>query len=146
MVGILAAAIGLGLSQLTGNPRYDGMASVVIGCILALTAALLAYESKALLIGEAADPELVAAIHAMVEGRDGVTSVGEVLTVHSAPDQITAMLSVDFEDNISARDVERLVCEIEQECEERYPIVRRLFIRPRSAVDQCRSDESAALI
>jgi hypothetical protein len=66
--------------------------------------------------------------------------------VHSAPDQITAMLSVDFEDHISARDVERLVCDIERECEERYPIVKRLFIRPRSAADQCRSDESAALI
>ena len=146
MVGILAAAIGLGLSQVTGDPRYDGMASIVIGCILGLTAALLAYESKALLIGEAADPELVAAIHEMVERRDGVTSVGEVLTVHSAPDQITAMLSVDFEDHISARDVERLVCDIERECEEKYPIVRRLFIRPRSAADQCRSDETAALI
>ena len=146
MVGILAAAIGLGLSQITGDPRYDGMASIVIGCILGLTAALLAYESKALLIGEAADPELVAAIHEMVECREGVTSVGEVLTVHSAPDQITAMLSVDFEDHISARDVERLVCDIERECEERYPIVKRLFIRPRSAADQCRSDESAALI
>jgi cation diffusion facilitator family transporter len=146
MIGILAAAIGLGVSQLTGDPRYDGMASIVIGLILALTASLLAYESKALLIGEAADPELVMAIHQMVETRDGVTSVGEVLTVHSAPDQITAMLSVDFEDHISARDVERLVCDIERECEERYPIVRRLFIRPRSAADICRNDEAAGII
>jgi cation diffusion facilitator family transporter len=146
MVGILAAAIGLGISQLTGDPRYDGMASIVIGCILGVTAALLAYESKALLIGEAADPELVTAIHDMVERRDGVTSVGEVLTVHSAPDQITAMLSVDFEDHISARDVERLVCDLERECEERFPIIRRLFIRPRSVADQCRTDEGPALI
>ncbi len=146
MVGIIAAAVGLGISQITGDPRYDGMASIVIGCILGFTAALLAYESKALLIGEAADPELVTAIHEMVEGRDGVTSVGEVLTVHSAPDQITAMLSVDFEDHISARDVERLVCDIERECEERFPIVRRLYIRPRSAADLCRTDEGAALI
>jgi len=137
MIGIVAAAVGLGVSQWTGDPRYDGMASIVIGAILALTAALLAYESKALLIGEAADPELVAAIHQMVQDREGVTAVGEILTVHSAPDQITAMLSVDFEDQISARDVERLVCDIEKECEERYPIVRRLFIRPRSAADLC---------
>ena len=136
MVGILAAAVGLGISQLTGDPRYDGMASIVIGGILAATAALLAYESKALLIGEAADPEMVAAIHALVEGKDGVASVGEVLTVHSAPDEITAMLSVDFEDRLSARDVERLVCEIEQECEHLFPLVRRLYIRPRSMADR----------
>ena len=146
MAGIIAAAIGLFLSQQTGDPFYDGAASVVIGVILGLTAMLLAFESKALLIGEAANPELIAALHEMVLGRKGVTAVGQVLTVHSAPDQITAMLSVDFEDHISARDVERLVCDIERECEERYPIVKRLFIRPRSAADQCRSDESAALI
>lgn len=137
MVGIVAAAVGLGLSQYSGDPRWDGVASLVIGGILAFTAFVLAYESKALLIGEAADPELVAAIHAMVEGKEGVTSVGEVMTVHSAPDQVTAMLSVDFEDHIYARDVERLVCEIEKECEQRFPVVRRLFIRPRSAADLC---------
>ena len=63
-----------------------------------------------------------------------MTGVGEILTVHSAPDQVMAMLSVDFDDAISARDVERLVCEIEQEAEARYPIVRRLYIRPQSGV------------
>src|SRR4051812_33233794 len=69
MAGIIAAAIGLSLSQLTGDPFYDGAASVVIGVILGFTAMLLAYESKALLIGEAADPELVAALHEMVQAR-----------------------------------------------------------------------------
>ncbi len=132
MAGILVAAIGLGISQLTGDPRFDGMASIVIGLILAVTAFVLAYESKALLIGEAADPELVTALRALVTARTGVTKVGEVLTVHSSPDQITAMLSVDFDDSISARQVERLVCEIEQEVARSYPLVRRLYIRPRS--------------
>jgi cation diffusion facilitator family transporter len=135
MAGIIAAAVGLMLSQLTKDPFYDGAASVVIGAILAVTAFLLAYESKALLIGEAADPELVAALHDMVESRKGVTAVGQVLTVHSAPDQITAMLSVDFDDDITARDVEALVWGIEVEAAKRFPMVRRLYIRPRSPVD-----------
>jgi cation diffusion facilitator family transporter len=134
MAGIVVAAIGLGISQLTHDPRYDGAASVVIGIILGITALVLAYESKALLIGEAADPELVAGLRTLVEKRKGVTGVGEVLTVHSSPDQVMAMLSVDFDDGISARDVERLVCEIEQEAETRYPTVRRLYIRPQSGV------------
>ena len=135
IAGIIAAAIGLLLSQLTGDPFFDGAASVVIGVILGFTAALLAYESKALLIGEAADPELVAALHDMVVSRKGVTAVGQVLTIHSAPDQITAMLSVDFDDDITARDVESLVWGIEAEAAHRFPMVRRLFIRPRSPVD-----------
>jgi len=135
MAGIIAAAVGLALSQLTGDPFYDGAASVVIGLILAVTSCLLAYESKALLIGEAADPELVSALHDMVQGRKGVTAVGQVLTVHSAPDQITAMLSVDFDDDITARDVEALVWGIEVEAAKRFPMVRRLYVRPRSPVD-----------
>ena len=135
MAAIIAAAVGLALSQFTGNPFYDGAASVVIGVILGITSFLLAYESKALLIGEAADPVLVQALHDMVQGRKGVTAVGQVLTVHSAPDQITAMLSVDFDDNITARDVEALVWGIELEAATRFPMVRRLYLRPRSPVD-----------
>ena len=136
MAGIVVAAIGLAISQATGDPRFDGMASIVIGVILGLIAFFLAYESKALLIGEAADPELVQALRALVAARPGVTAVGEVLTVHSAPDQITAMLSVDFEDGIFARDVEILVCEIEEEAAVRFPDVSRLYIRPRSPVNR----------
>jgi cation diffusion facilitator family transporter len=136
MAGIIAAAIGLALSQLMGDPFYDGAASIVIGVILAVTACLLAYESKALLIGEAADPEIVSALHRLVEAKQEVTAVGEVLTVHSAPDQITAMLSVDFEDHITARQVEAVICAIENEVAAQYPIVRRLYIRPRSPADR----------
>ena len=130
MAGILVAAIGLALSQLTGNPFFDGAASVVIGIILGLTAFLLAVESKALLIGEAADPELVKGLAHLAEAKIGVVAVGDVLTVHSAPDQVTAMMSVDFDDAISGRDVERIVCEIEKEAASRWPEVRRLFVRP----------------
>jgi divalent metal cation (Fe/Co/Zn/Cd) transporter len=84
---------------------------------------------------------LVQALRALVAARPGVTAVGEVLTVHSAPDQITAMLSVDFEDHITARDVERLVCEIEKETAEQFPDVQRMYIRPRSPAD---SDDPCA--
>ena len=136
MAGIVAAALGLLLAQLTHNPFYDGAASVVIGVILGFTAALLAYESKALLIGEAADPDIVAALHRLVESRSEVTSVGEVLTVHGAPDRVTAMLSVDFEDQISARDVEAVIYSIEQEVAKEFPIVHRLYIRPYSETDR----------
>ena len=136
MAGIVAAALGLLLAQLTHNPFYDGAASVLIGIILGFTAALLAYESKALLIGEAADPDIVTALHRLVESRAEVSSVGEVLTIHGAPDRVTAMLSVDFEDHISARDVEAVIYSIEQQVAQEFPIVHRLYIRPFSHADR----------
>jgi cation diffusion facilitator family transporter len=131
MAGIVAAAAGLFLAQMTGNPFYDGAASIVIGLILGLTAFLLAYESKGLLIGEAAEPELVSGLAQLVSSQKGVVAAGEVLTVHSSPDQVTAMISVDFDDSISAGDVEHIVCTIEEEAHKHWPQVRRLYIRPR---------------
>jgi cation diffusion facilitator family transporter len=130
MAGIIAAAIGLMLSQLTGDPFYDGAASVVIGIILGLTAMLLAYESKGLLIGEAADPVLVDSLRCLACDQVGVVGVGHVLTVHSSPDQITVMMNVDFRDDMLASEVERIVCHVEEEARRRWPAVRRLFVRP----------------
>jgi cation diffusion facilitator family transporter len=131
MAGLVAAAAGLLLAQLTGNPFYDGAASVVIGLILGFTAFFLAYESKGLLIGEAADPLVVEGLSKLVLEQKGVVAAGEVRTLHSSPDQVTAMLSVDFDDKISAADVERIVCTIEEEARARWPYVRQLYIRPR---------------
>ena len=130
MAGILAAAIGLFLSQLTKNPFYDGAASVVIGTILGFTALLLAHESKGLLIGESADPVLVEHLRDLACDQPGVVGVGDVLTLHSSPDQVTVMMNVDFRDSILAGEVERVVCKIETEARERWPQVKRLFVRP----------------
>ena len=132
MAGLAVAAIGLAIAQWTGDPFFDGAASVLIGIILGLTALLLAVESKGLLIGEAADPALIEGLRALMLTHPEVTGVGEVLTIHSAPDQVTAMLSVDFDDKISAGQVEAIVDRIEGEAADRWPAVRRLYIRPRS--------------
>lgn len=130
MAGILVAAAGLALSQATGNPFFDGAASVVIGLILGVTALVLAIESKALLIGEAADPELVESIRAAADMEEGIVGVGHILTVHSAPDQITVIMSADFEDSITAGEVERIIARIEARVEALWPMVKRLYIRP----------------
>ncbi len=131
MAGLIVAAIGLAMSQVTGDPFFDGAASVVIGIVLGLTALLLAVESKALLIGESADPVLIEGLRALTLTHREVTGVGEILTLHSAPDQITAMMSVDFDDSITAGQVELIVDQIECEAGARWPAVTRLYIRPR---------------
>jgi cation diffusion facilitator family transporter len=139
MAGIIAAAVGVFLAQLTGDPFYDGAASIVIGIILGVTAMVLAYESKGLLIGEAADPELVEELRKLACSKPGVVGVGNVLTVHSSPDMITAMINVDFDDDMRAGDVERIVENVEHEVRDRWPQVRRVFVRPmHGCADQLR--------
>jgi cation diffusion facilitator family transporter len=85
MLGIIVAFVGIWLSQLTGNPLYDGAASVIIGLILAGTAAWLAYEIKGLLIGESATPEIVNGIKEIAKSYPKIKHVNEVLTLHMGP-------------------------------------------------------------
>jgi cation diffusion facilitator family transporter len=129
MVGLVLAALGIGLSQLTHNPMWDGLASVLIGLVLGAMAILLVIEAKSLLIGESADPALVEAIRVSAQAHDGVEKVLDVLTVHHAPDQIVAVISADFDDGISAADVERIVRDIEAQVAIEFPVVTRLYVR-----------------
>ena len=129
MAGLVIAAIGLVLAQLTGNPHFDGIASVVIGILLGLVAMFLAREAKGLLIGEAASPELVAALRAAAT-RDGVMGIGEIVTVHNAPDQIVVAMNVDFDNRLSAGDVETMIDAIERDVQAQHPDVTRIYVRP----------------
>ena len=130
MAGLAIAAGGLALAHATGNPLWDGAASVLIGLVLGATACLLLVEAKGLLIGEAADPELVEAIRLCAEAHDGVVKVAEVLTVHQAPRIVVAVISADFEDSISAREVEIIVRDIEAAVDRQFPTVARVYVRP----------------
>jgi len=129
MAGLAIAAAGLGLSQITGNPHFDGIASIAIGVLLGLVAIFLAREAKGLLIGEAADPELVQALRKAAT-RDGVMGIGEIVTVHNAPTQIVVAMNVDFDDRLSARDVETIVDAIERDVQTAFPAVTRIYVRP----------------
>lgn len=129
MAGLVIAAAGLGLAQVTGNPHFDGIASIAIGLLLGLVAIFLAREAKGLLIGEAADPELVAALRAAAT-RDGITGIGEIMTVHNAPTQILVAMNVDFDNRLGAGDVEAIIDAIEQDVRARFPAVMRIYVRP----------------
>ncbi len=133
LVGLIVAALGLTLSLVTGHPFWDGLASVLIGLVLGVLAVVLLHEAKGLLIGESADPAMVEDIRIRAASHAGVVRVHEVLTLHSAPTMVTVIISADFEDAITARDVERIVLAIEREVAASFPIVARVYVRPRDS-------------
>ncbi len=134
ILGIVAAAAGTALALVTGDSRWDGAASLAIAIILAAVAALLGRESKALLIGERADPALSDAIMRTAAGIAGVCSANSVVTVQLAPNNVVAMLSVDFFDYLRAPDIERAVIELEAGVRGAYPEVSALFVKPQSVL------------
>jgi cation diffusion facilitator family transporter len=132
MLGLLVAGGGITMSVLTGDPRWDGVASVVIGIALALVALVLARESKGLLIGEAADPLLEEAVRATIDRRAEVTGVNEITTIHIGPRNIFVGLAVDFEDRVPVGRVEKMIAEAETELRARWPSIRAIYIKPQA--------------
>lgn len=128
MLGLLVAFAGVALAHLTGIGWFDGAASIVIGLILAATAAWLAYETKGLLIGEAAGRRVVDGIRRILLEFREVRHVNEILTMHMGPDFILLNLSVKFADDVTALELESTVARIEKRIKSDYPLIRRIFV------------------
>ncbi len=139
MLGLLAAFIGLLLTQWLGNPVYDAMASIVIGLILSFTAMLLAYESKGLLIGEAASREVISSIIEIVKGKSEILSINEVLTMHMGPEDVLLNISLDFHDNISSGEVEKTITQLEIQIKHKHPEIARIFIEAQNRIEHLRN-------
>ena len=132
LIGLAIAASGVFASEHFRLPELDGVASILIGMLLAATALLLARETKALLIGERASQEVDDSLVALARQQPCVDDAGVALTVHLAPDQIVAALSLEFEDDLNTPEIEQSVEAIERRIRERHPEVVALFVKPQT--------------
>lgn len=144
MAGLVVAFAALALGQATGILAFDAVGSILIGVILAVTAVLLAYESKGLLIGESASARVTAGLRELAAQHQGVARVNELLTMHLAPRQVLVNLSLDFEDHLSSEDVEAVVSQLETHMREAFPEVSRVFIEAQSRAAHVRRAEADA--
>ena len=142
MLGLIVAAAGIALGDWLGIPEMDGIASIVIGVILAVTAILLAYECKGLLVGKCATPATVNQIERLLESERRVKRVNEVLTMHLGPTDVLLDISVDFINNIDANDVEDVISGLEKRIKNEFPEINRVFIEAQSWLGYSRSMRS----
>jgi len=133
LIGLLIAFAGIYLSVNLNLPVLDEVASILIGLVLALTALVLARETKGLLIGERAHQSTLDSILKIAEEIDGVVHANEALTVHLAPQQILVALSVEFADELRSTDIEARVIELELRVRAIHPAVVVLFIKPQTS-------------
>ena len=142
------AFAGVALYQATGNQVYDGLASVVIGVLLAVVAVALGRDTKNLLIGEAATPEEREAITEIIEAHPAVDRAARAADHGAlAPDRLLVAARVDLADGLSADEIERASSEIDRELRERIPTVWQVFLDatpPRSEVAQAEVDRQRA--
>jgi cation diffusion facilitator family transporter len=138
MVGLVLAAAGLGLRQLTGSEVWDGAASIAIGGLLVLAAVRLGLDSRDLLIGRALGSGEQAVIRAEIEQLPGVDELLELLTMHMGPDHVIVAARVAFSDRISSDEVEDLSERIDRRLAQRLPMTSHVFIDPTDAASGSR--------
>jgi cation diffusion facilitator family transporter len=132
LLGLLIALAGVGAAQWLAMPRLDGVASIAIGIVLAISSLLLARETKGLLLGEAARPEVRDAILRIAGSDPDVRSANGVLTVQMGPDRVVAALSAEFRDGLDSNRIEACVNRIEAGIKQAHPVVSILFVKPQA--------------
>lgn len=128
LLGLLVAGIGIAVGTLTGWVYADGLASLTIGVILGFVAIMLALETKGLLIGEAARSETVEGIEEMVLSEPNINQINELLTMHIGPEFVLVTMTVDFNDDTTATELEHTIYRLDRAIKAKYPRVKRVFI------------------
>ena len=128
VVGLVLAAIGLTLHQVTGSAVYDGIASIAIGLLLGYVAYALGRDTKDLLIGEAADPELRLDIVHTINSFDEIDSVLELLTMQLSPDEVLVAVKVDFAQSATSDRIEAVSSEVERKLKQELPSIKHVFL------------------
>jgi cation diffusion facilitator family transporter len=130
VVGLVFAAVGVTLRQLTGSPAWDGGASIAIGILLVAVAVKLSMDSRELLIGRAAAPEVERLIREEIESRPGVATLLELRTMHMGPDSLIVGARVALNDELVADQAEDLADEVDSRLSGKLPFQLHVFIDP----------------
>ncbi|MDX8456241.1 cation diffusion facilitator family transporter [Mesorhizobium sp. VK9D] len=132
LLGLMVAFAGILAAEILEMPELDGVASIGIALILGTTAIFLARESKSLLLGEPASPEVQKQVLAIAQQDPAVQRANGILSVHIGPEEIVAGLSIEFEDHLTAPEIEACVERLEARLKKEMPQITRLFVKPQA--------------
>lgn len=136
VAGLLIALLGVYFGHLLNNPLFDGGASIIIGLLLMGVAVLLVSRTKALLVGEGVNDETTRQVQELTRQVPGVTTVRPPLTMYLSPDDVMLALDVDFDDQLTATQVEAAVVAVQDRIRAQYPEFKRIFIEAKSLADR----------
>ncbi|MDH2427842.1 cation diffusion facilitator family transporter [Sphaerisporangium sp. TRM90804] len=130
LLGLVFALFGVTMAVITGDGVWDGVGTVMIGVLLAIIAVILALETKSLLIGESADPEMETRIREALENSPEVTKVIHMRTLHLGPEELLVAAKIAVEHDDTAAEVARGIDEAERRVREAVPIARVIYLEP----------------
>ena len=129
LIGVLLAAAGTLLSQLTHDGRADAAASVAIGVLLCVVAVAMMSEIGSLLTGESIDPEIVRSIRSIASEQSGVADVHHVKTMTLGPKNVIVALHLVLETDQSAAEATAAIQSIRENVTQRHAMIGDIFVR-----------------
>ena len=130
LIGLVLAFFGVVLTLITGNGVFDGIGTAAIGLLLVVIAIVLAIETKSLLLGEGANPEVVTKIEEAVLAGDGVERIIHMKTLHLGPEELLVAVKIAVPRTEQADDLARHINETEARIRAAVPIARVIYIEP----------------
>lgn len=140
LLGLVFALLGVGLSVLTGDARWDGIGTLAIGILLGVVAGFLAVEMKSLLIGESASPAAVARIRERLVDGASVTRVIHLRTMHLGPDELLIGAKVALAPGLDMTAVAAAIDQAEARVRAAEPLAKVIYVEPdlyRGSVSHC---------
>lgn len=135
LLGVVVAFLGVWLARLLEAPALDAVSSIVIGIVLAGVALFLAWETRALLVGETIGSDLEHRIRGICANDDEVVELVRILGVNLGPDEVLLTLGLHFEPHLETDALARAVERIERRIREADPRVTRVFVEPEEGSD-----------
>ena len=130
VLGLIIAFLGVFLGQVLANPFFDGLASILIGILLVGVAAVLARESKSLLLGEGVDPETARQLATLTESDPAVQKAMRIATIYLGPEEITLAQDVVFQNDLTTDDINKAIVRIHATIQQAFPGIKHAFTQP----------------
>jgi cation diffusion facilitator family transporter len=130
LLGLGFALVGVGLAEITGNPRFDAVGSIAIGVLLGCIAFVLATEMRSLLIGEAASPAVQARICSALEGTEDIRRVIHLRTEHLGPEELLVVAKIAVDPTMPAAETAQLIDRAEEAVRASVPEARLIYLEP----------------
>jgi cation diffusion facilitator family transporter len=128
LAGLLIAAAGIFLSNYFQNPLIDGIASILIGVMLALVAIILIMDSRNLLIGESAKTYMVKAVYDLVINDADVAAARPPLTMQLSPDEVLMALDVAFKSDLNGDEIVKAISRLQRLIKNKFTEIKHLFV------------------
>lgn len=128
-LGLIFALGFLLLAETTGSPFYDAVGSICIGVILIFISVFVSWRIRSLLVGRSAEPDIQAAIAAIIEEQEAIEFVFNTITMQFGPDTMLAA-KIKVRSDLNIDEAVASINTLERELKRRVPNLKWCFIEP----------------